>query len=44
MKRTWNPNKRRRQKRHGFFKRMFTMAGKRILKNRRRKGRKKLAV
>lgn len=44
MKRTWSPNKRKRNKRHGFFKRMSTLAGQKVLKLRRAKGRKKLAL
>ena len=36
MKRTYQPNKRRRAKKHGFFARKGT----KILNNRRRKGRK----
>lgn len=44
MKRTWKPNKRKRAKRHGFFARMKTRAGKAILKARRAKGRKKLSA
>ncbi len=38
MKRTYQPNKRRRAKKHGFFARKKTN----ILRNRRRKGRKVL--
>lgn len=44
MKRTWSPKKRRHIRRHGFLKRMATAAGRKILKIRRRKGRKKLTV
>ena len=39
MKRTYQPNKRKQAKKHGFFARKETN----ILKNRRRKGRKILA-
>lgn len=41
MKRTYQPNKRRRAKKHGFFARKVS-AGK-ILNSRRQKGRKELA-
>lgn len=40
---TYNPHKRRRKKTHGFLARTNTNGGRRILKNRRAKGRKRLA-
>ena len=43
-KRTWQPKKRRRMRRHGFMARMATQGGRNVLKSRRAKGRKVLAV
>ncbi len=43
-KRTWQPKKRRRQRVHGFMKRMSTRTGRNVIKARRLKGRKRLAV
>ncbi len=43
-KRTYQPNNRRRAKKHGFRLRMRTRAGRAILGNRRRKGRAKLSA
>jgi large subunit ribosomal protein L34 len=43
-KRTFQPNNRRRHKKHGFRLRMRTRAGRAILSSRRRKGRARVAV
>jgi len=43
-KKTYQPNNRRRAKKHGFRQRMKTRAGRAILAARRRKGRAKLSA
>ncbi|OIP75234.1 MAG: 50S ribosomal protein L34 [Parcubacteria group bacterium CG2_30_36_18] len=43
-KRTYQPKKCKRAKTHGFFSRSKSKTGRRVLKNRRRKKRAKLAV
>jgi large subunit ribosomal protein L34 len=43
-KRTFQPNRRRRAKTHGFRARMKSPGGRRVLSNRRRKGRHELTV
>jgi large subunit ribosomal protein L34 len=43
-KRTYQPKKKRRQRVHGFMQRMMTRAGQLVLKRRRLKGRKRVAI
>lgn len=43
-KRTYQPKKRKRAKTHGFLSRKKSASGKKVIANRRRKGRKSLTV